>query len=328
MTSPRVLLVKTSSMGDVIHTLPALSDAARALPGVRFDWVVEPGFAEIPGWHPAVDRVVEVGLRQWRRQVLHTLRTAPWRELGQRFAGRDYVAAIDAQGLLKSAWIGLLQGAPRFGYDWHSAREPLSALCYQHRVAVAVRQHAVDRSRQLLARALNYRLPDAPPDYGIDRRRLPAVSLPGGGLVFLHGTSRADKHWPEHRWAELCDLAGAGGYRVSLPWGGPSERERAQRLAAGREGVCVLPAQGLGGLAALLDRAAGVVAVDTGLGHLAAALGAPCVSLYGPTDPYLIGAMGRHQVHLRAADGDLDTLAAGRVWATLEALMAESAAAE
>ncbi len=313
-------MIKTSSMGDVIHTLPALTDALRAMPGLRFDWVVEEAFAEIPGWHPAVARVIPVGLRRWRRDLWHTLRTAPWRELKASLREQHYTAAVDAQGLLKSAWIGLLQPAPRMGYDCRSAREPLSALLYQQRFTVPGKQHAVERVRQLLAQALRYPLPATPPDYGIDTRRLPAGAAVGRNLVFLHATTRPDKHWPEPLWHELCDLALGAGYAVRLPWADALARERAERIADGRAGVEVLPRMGLTEVAGVLNQATAAVAVDTGLGHLAAALGVPCVSLYGATDPGLIGALGRRQVHLSSAPGapPFDGITAQRVWGVLQ----------
>lgn len=315
-------------MGDIIHLLPALSDAAEALPGLRFDWVVEEGFAEIPHWHPAVDEVIEVGLRRWRRELGHTFRTAPWRALKQRLREYPYDAVVDAQGLLKSAWIGLLVVSPRFGQDWRSAREPLSSLFYQHRISVHKDQHAVVRGRQLMARALHYPEPQGEPNFGIDPARLELAPRPEANLVFLHATTRADKHWPEEQWRQLCELVLAGGYRVRLPWGDAAARERAQCLAAGLGGVEVLPRLTLTGLAGVLYQATAVVAVDTGLGHLAAALNVPCVSLYGSTDPGLIGARGRWQVHLQGAGGagqPFADLGARRVWLALQDLLREVA---
>ena len=101
----RVLLVKTSSLGDVIHTLPALTDAQRAIPGIQFDWVVEEGFAEIPAWHPAVAQVIPVAIRRWRKHPLQTLRSGEWRRFKARLRETHYDLVIDAQGLLKSAWL-------------------------------------------------------------------------------------------------------------------------------------------------------------------------------------------------------------------------------
>ena len=123
----RVLVIKTSSLGDVIHALPALTDAARAIPGIRFDWVVEEGFAEIPTWHPAVDKVIPVAIRRWRKNLWQTFKSGEWRRFKQRIQSTKYDLVIDAQGLLKSAWLTRYVRAPVAGFDKNSAREPIAA---------------------------------------------------------------------------------------------------------------------------------------------------------------------------------------------------------
>ena len=300
----RVLVVKMSSLGDVVHTLPALTDAAAAIPGIRFDWVVEEAFAEIPAWHPAVDRVIPIALRRWRKTPLKSFGGPEWRACRQALRKTHYDAVIDAQGLLKSALVARMVRAPRYGMDRSSAREPLAALAYHHTLPVAREMHAVERTRSLFAQALGYTLPQARGDYGV-RAHLQAVSeeLPPS-LLFFHGTARAEKLWPVEHWQALAALAVAAGYKVWLPWGSDAERERAGEVAAAVEGAVVLPRLDLLGLASMLLEVAGAVAVDTGLGHLAAALDVPAVSLYGPTDTRLIGAYGRNQLHIESPLAD------------------------
>ena len=138
----RVLLVKTSSLGDVIHALPALTDAARAIPGITFDWVVEEGFAEIPTWHPSVGNVIPVAIRRWRKNLWETIKSGEWRRFKQRLRAEKYDLVIDAQGLLKSALLTRYVKAPVAGFDRDSAREPLASRFYQRRLAVARGQHA------------------------------------------------------------------------------------------------------------------------------------------------------------------------------------------
>jgi heptosyltransferase-1 len=164
--------------------------------------------------------------------------------------------------------------------------------------AVPRNQHAVARVRQLFAAALDYELPASPPDYGIRGR----FSSQGRQryLVFLHGTTWPTKHWPESYWTELADMVARAGMQVKLPWGNAAERQRAERIASADPAVEVLPRRQLGELAALIASASGVVGVDTGLVHLAAALGTPCITLYGATDPGLIGTLGDAQLHLQA----------------------------
>jgi len=156
----RVLVVKTSSLGDVIHTLPALTDAARAIPGVRFDWLVEENFAEVPTWHPAVERVIPVALRRWRRSVLRTWLAGEWQAMTSQVRLADYDLAIDAQGLIKSAILTRYAGAPVHGLDRASIREPLASRFYDQRHAVAKGRHAVERVRELFAKSLGYALPE------------------------------------------------------------------------------------------------------------------------------------------------------------------------
>lgn len=294
----RVLVVKTSSLGDVIHALVAVSDARRAIPGLSVDWVVEESLAEIPAWHTAVDRVIPIGLRRWRRHWWAT--RGERRAFRSRLRERRYDRVIDAQGLIKSAVVTRLARGPRWGLARSSSRESLAALAYEHRVVVDKAQHAVPRLRQLFALALGYEATDAPADYGIDRSRLPAPPR-SGDLVFLHGTTWATKHWPERYWQALAARAARAGLRVLLPWGSETEHARAERIASmGGENVQVLPRLGLGELAAVLGTARAVVGVDTGLAHLAAAMGVPSVTVYGPTRPDRTGTYGEGQVHLAA----------------------------
>ncbi|TWH71374.1 heptosyltransferase-1 [Azomonas agilis] len=297
----RVLLIKTSSMGDLIHSFPALTDAQRAIPGIRFNWVVEEGFAEIPSWHPAVDQVIPVAIRRWRKQPLKTLRSEEWKGFKARLRAASYDLVIDAQGLLKSAWLTRYVSAPIAGFDKKSAREPLASYFYDRTYAVARPQHAVERVRQLFAQALGYELPEGLGDYGLDKSRFAGTSLSAPYIVFLHGTTWPSKHWPEAYWRSLAERLNAQGQSVCLPWGNDLERERAERIAADLAAVQVLPRLNLLGVAQTLAQAQACVAVDTGLGHLAAALDTPCVSLYGPTLPSKVGAYGKHQVHLCAS---------------------------
>lgn len=294
----RVLLVKTSSLGDVIHALPALTDAARAIPGITFDWVVEEGFAEIPTWHPAVGRVIPVAIRRWRKNIWQTIKSGEWRRFKQSLRAEKYDLVIDAQGLVKSAWLTRYVNAPVAGLDKNSAREPLASRFYQRRLAVARGQHAVERLRQLFAVALGYDLPKGLGDYGLDVERL--IELPRNKpyVLFLHGTTWDTKHWPEVYWRDLALRMADKGVEVRLPWGNPAEKARAERIANGLSNAVVLPKLNLAGVARVLASASACVAVDTGLGHLAAALDVPTISLFGPTNPGLTGAYGKVQIHL------------------------------
>lgn len=326
----RVLVIKTTSMGDVIHTLPALTDAAKAIPGIRFDWVVEEGFDEIPAWHPAVDQVIKVALRRWRKTLFSSLRGPEWKQFRQQVKRTHYDCVIDAQGLLKSAWLTRYVKAPVFGLDRQSVREPLASIAYNHRVRVPKAMHAVERTRHLFAKALGYKKPETKGDYGLDKKRFKYSGPANKNVVFLHGTTKRSKHWPDSYWQQLAAFATSAGYRVYLPWGNNTEKQRATTIANSCEGAEVLPKLNIQGVAAVLSRTDGVVAVDTGLGHLAAALDVPAISLYGPTSPDLVGAYGLSQCHLSAKERppvegvepiEMAPLTPALVWQTLQLLV-------
>lgn len=311
-----VLIVKTSSMGDVLHTLPALTDAMHAIPGIQFDWVVEEGFAQIPSWHPAVDRVLPVAIRRWRKHWFGPQQREERVQFKRALQSRQYDVVIDAQGLIKSAaLVTRLAKGVKHGQDSRSAREPFASWWYDKRHAINKQQHAVERTRELFAKSLGYDKPATQGDYAIARHFLaepPMDERPY--LVFLHATTRDNKHWPEDHWRELIGLMANSGLQIKLPWGAEHEHQRAQRLAAGFDYVEVLPKLTLEQVARTLAGARAVVSVDTGLSHLTAALDRPNITLYGPTDPGLIGGYGENQFVLRPeASNDMAAIAAKTV---------------
>lgn len=314
----RVLIVKTSSMGDVLHTLPALTDAMQAIAGIRFDWVVEEGFAQIPAWHEAVDRVIPVALRRWRKAWFSEPVKAERRAFRETLRAVHYDVIIDAQGLVKSAaLVTRLAHGLKHGMDWQTAREPLASLFYSRRHHIAKQQHAVERTRELFAKSLGYSKPQNQGDYAIAQHFVEESVAGEPYAVFLHATTRDDKHWPEARWRDLLALMATSGLKIKLPWGAPHEEARARRLAEGFDYVEVLPRLSLERVAHELAGAKMVVSVDTGLSHMAAALDRPNFTLYGPTDPGLIGGYGKNQLAVRSPNGDLQQLTAEKVFATI-----------
>lgn len=299
----KVCLVKMSSMGDVLHTLPALTDAKRAIPDLQIDWVIEQGFSEIPCWHSAVNSVIPLALRQWRKKVFSSETRQAWNAYKQLLQTQQYDAVIDAQGLFKSAYFATrLAKGKKYGYDFQSAREGISALFYDQRLSIDYQQHAVERIRKLFASSLGYALPPYKGDYGIaeffqkrtacrDKLRMPT-------MLAIHSTTRADKHWNEEYWTTLFSQLPQ--YEIHLPWGNEKERARAERIATRVSNAKVLPKLTLTALAEHLSMVDIVVSVDTGLSHLAAALNKPNIVLYGATNPNLIGAYGENQHYLHA----------------------------
>ncbi len=299
-----ILVVKMSSMGDVIHALPALADAHRHIAGLSFDWVVETAFQDIPALHPLVSEVIPVGIRRWRKHWLASLRHHEINEFIHQLRQKEYDLVIDAQGLIKSAIVSTLARGPVSGFDASSARESLAPLAYRRAHRVALDQHAIDRQRQLFAAALGYTV-EGPVDYGL-MQGLPgqdalqdSSSIPPGEsrkpmIMLLHGTTWPSKMWPLGHWQSLCRRASVEGFDVLVPAGNEFELEQAQQISADT-GAKVLSGMSLSDLSVVIARCAGVVSVDTGLGHLAAALNRPLVGLYGPTDPGLTGVHGQWQ---------------------------------
>ena len=291
-----VLLVKLSSLGDVVHTLPAVEDATRR--GTTFDWVVEEDFAAVPALHRGVRDVIRAALRRWRRPG--EKRLGEIRRFGTDLRRRSYDLVIDAQGLIKSALISSLsRGRVRAGFSRNSAREPAAALFYSQHAEVATKDcHAIDRIRRLFAAAIGYELPEEQPAFGIG---IEEDTEPY--CVLLHGTTWESKHWPVHFWTHLAERAVGAGLTPVLPWLSEAERRRAENIAQQVDGARAVGSKPLDEVAELLARATAVVGVDTGLAHLSAALGRPTVGLFGPTDARLTGCVGSRACNIQ---GDIE----------------------
>ena len=295
----RVLLVKMSSLGDVVHALPGVTDAAAALGdgSVSFDWVVEEAYAAVPARHPAVSRVIPIAWRRWRRNPAQSRREM--RSFLAELRRQRYDLIVDAQGLMKSAAVtALARGRRRAGLSRSAAREGGASFFYGRQVAVPGDRHAIARIRILFAEALGYPLPETPLDYGL------TFGAPAGGAapprcVLLHGTTWESKHWPVRFWQETAHRAREAGYQVLVPWGDESERRRAHEIAA-PTGADVAEGMTLAELMDTLAAASLVVGVDSGPAHLAAALDVPTVVIYGSTSPALTGCRGRRVVNLQA----------------------------
>jgi heptosyltransferase-1 len=311
-----VLFIKTSSLGDVIHHMPAIVEARRRRPDARFSWVVEEAFAPLVRLHPAVDEVVPVASRRWRHALL---RAATWREayaFRQLLRSRVYDEVVDTQGLLRSAVISQIARGRRHGYDAASIREPVAAHFYDVRHRVPRDLHAIERNRILTGLALGY-APDGAIDFGLDRGKLaPAGGAPFG--ILLHATARETKQWPEERWIALGRALTARGVELELPWGTEPERQRSERVAAVVRGTRVPHRRPLDELARRMASAQFVIGVDTGLLHLAAALGVPLVGIFVGSEPGLTGPQGQGPIAIVGGKGAMP--ATDEVLKTLDGL--------
>jgi heptosyltransferase-1 len=287
---PRILLVKTSSMGDLVHNMPMIADIRAHFPEAVIDWVAEESFAEIARMNTQIDRVIPVNMRRWKRN------------LGQRQTWRDffafkrdlkmhaYDAVLDTQGLLKSAMICRWARGDSHGQDKHTARESIAGYLYSRSHDIPRNLHAIARNRMLAAQALGYDLPGTPPQYDL---RIPEASLPFAPpaeyTMVLHGTARAAKLWPVDHWITFCRQLAQHQTNILLPWGNETERDRAEKIAAEVPGATVLPRLNLTQLGNLLLRATTVVGLDTGLMHLAVGLGIPTLAIFCDTEIWQAG---------------------------------------
>ena len=304
----RVLLVKTSSLGDVIHALPAVSDMRAAMPSLQIDWLVEESLSAIPQLHAGVSAVIPVAFRRWRRSFWHAATRREIVGFVARLREHSYDAVIDAQGLFKSAALSLIARGSRYGLDFKSAREPVGFF-YQQRFRIGWHLHAVERNRLLVARALGYPL-QRPCAYGISAtpRAFDWLAHPRYA-VLLHATSGDYKLWPEDHWVALADALHERGVAPVLTWGNDREHARCMRLAARMREATIAPALDFGALAGLFAGAQVVIGVDTGLSHLAAALGVPTVGIYLGTNPAATGLYGGVRACNVGANGSVPPVA-------------------
>jgi heptosyltransferase-1 len=314
-----ILLIKTSSLGDVLHNLPVVTDICQHIPDATIDWVVEESFAALPTLHPNVRSAIPVAVRRWRKSWWDS--RGEMRAVCGKLREQHYDLTLDTQGLFKSALITRCVDKPRCGYDWNSAREPVASLFYDRTFAVAKNLHAIERNRQLAGQALGY-TPQGAPDYGI---RAPSASFPWFNqstpyVVLLHATSRDDKLWEEAKWIELGTRLAAEGLQLILPWGSAKEQARSERLSSAIPQAVCPPKLNLVEAAALLGHARAVIGVDTGLSHLAAALDVPTIGIYTATDPGLTGLyVGERAINL---GGKQISPSVDEVRATLNTLLA------
>lgn len=294
-----VLFIKTSSLGDVIHHMPAVIDARKAYPETAFSWLVEEAFAPLVRLHPAVSQVIPVAWRRWRKSLYAPSTLSEIAGSLRTIRDGHFDGIVDTQGLLRSALIARVARGRRHGYDSSSIREPLASAFYDVRYRVSRDLHAVERNRALSGLALGYS-PQGVPDFGLDRARFSRTG-PRYGLL-LHATARPEKLWPEEHWIALGKRLDRN-VALRLPWGTDLERARGERIAAAVPGARVEERKPLDQVAALIAGAQFVIGVDTGLLHLAAALGVPLVAIFTGSRPRLTGPVGSGPIAVLGADG-------------------------
>lgn len=313
MKTLKVLIVKTSSMGDVIHTLPALEDAYKNCKNIQFDWAVEPEFAEIPSFHRGVNKVIPIPLRKWRKNIFKYFLNGEIRETLKNLRTTQYDKIIDTQGLLKSLLITKLAKGVDFGFDFSSIREPLAAIFYKNRFAIKKDLHAITRNRMLFARSLGYEFDEhneqkaSTIEYGLDLKKItniqdPLISnLKEPYVVLLHGTTWETKQWPTAYWIELANMLAKQNLNIYVTAATKAQLDFVVNLKnACGDVINILPKMNIIQAAKLLANANSVVGVDTGFCHLAAALNKKTISLFGATDPNKSAPRGNNQIVLKS----------------------------
>ncbi len=302
----RVLIVKLSSLGDVVHAMPVVHDIRAAFDDARIDWVVEPGFAPLVRRVDGIGEVIECALRRWSKGWWKSDVRNEWRAFRALLKGRSYDAIVDLQGLTKSALVARLAQGKRYGLANRTdgaSHEPPARWLVDEAIRIAPRTHALDRSRELVARALGYAL-QGPPVFGLRAR--PRADGHAPLLAFVHGSSRADKLWPEADWIDLGRRAIGQGWRIALPQAGDDERARAERIAAALGASAeVWPALPLDAVVDRLAACRGVIGVDSGLSHIAVALDLPHVQIYNFPTAWRTGPQPAHgHLHQVSVEGE------------------------
>ena len=291
----RLLIVKTSSLGDIIHMLPAITELQQHQPDIEIDWLVEESFQTVPNWHPFIRRVIPVSIRRWRKQLWQRKTWQEIKQLKQQLQTVNYDVVLDCQGLLKSAVIARWTGVAVSGYNANSIREPLAARFYQKRYSVSRNWHAIKRNRSLVAQCFQYPIMKKI-NYGLSHSVFNCsenkwAKIPKPYIVALHGTSRIDKEWSIESWLHFTKTMAEQGYYCVFPWGNCREKQRADLFKKNNAYVHVLPRCSLDELAMIIKQAKAVIGMDTGLMHIAAALNKKGIALYPVTLPTLTGVI-------------------------------------
>jgi heptosyltransferase-1 len=283
----KILLVRVSSLGDVLHNLPMVADILRHHPDARIDWVVEEGYVSLVRLNPHVRKVIPFALRRWKKGLRDKSVRAEVRAFFRYLRAEQYDYVFDTQGLIKTGLVmaaarvrpggqkvGMANGTEDSGY------EGASRIFHSRSIPVAPRTHAVERGRQVAAQAMGYAI-DSPPDFGLpapDPAKRPAWMPADDYAVFFHGTARDAKKWAPAHWIALGQALAP--LAILLPWGSPSEKHEAEYLAAALPNARVLPKLSMMDAVELARHAALAVGVDTGLTHIAAAAEAPTIEIY------------------------------------------------
>ena len=310
----KVLILKLTSMGDLMHALPALTEAEQNIKNISFDWVVDKAFSSVPGWHPAVDKIIKTDHRNWKKQLFSSEPREALNLVKKEINATDYDFVVDMQNNLKSAFLSFLSDHRVTGMDASSSREYPAHWAYSNKVNINKSLHAIDRQKELLASSLGYS-PTSDINYGISKVKFlePAMALPARYVVLVQNASWPTKQWPVSSWKDLVKHLDGHGVNVLLPSGNKEELLRAKDIASVSEKATALEILPLNEVAYIIDNADYCICSDTGLAHLSAVVNTPSLTLYGPTDINLIGTKGNNQIHIVGDNGDINNISVEEV---------------
>jgi len=285
----RILIIKTSSLGDIVHCLPVINDIKYFVPESSIDWLVEECFADVPRLHPGVDSVITISLRTWKKNLR---KKSTWIGLYKSIKAireNHYDIIIDFQGLLKSAFFTLFTRGDIHGFDKTSIREGAASYFYKFTHTVSKQIHAVVRNRELASKCFQYELLDQSAHFGLEIHNINNFNLSERYVVLIHGSSKKSKQWPKEHWLKVIQFFNGLGLRVLLPWGNLEEYHFSKALRKASTNSLVLPKMNISDLANVISGAKCIIGVDSGLTHLGNALGIPTIGLYMDSNPYLTG---------------------------------------
>ena len=296
-------------MGDLMHALPALTEAKEFNQDIVFDWVVDRSFSEVPKWHPAVNKVIKTDHRNWKKQFFSPESRGALRSVINDINNTEYDLVIDMQNNLKSSFVSYLCKHKVTGMDFKSVREFPAHLSYNKKINISKDLHAITRQNIILSEALGYSTLNSS-DYGITDVNFikPSFNLPSEYVVLVQNASWKTKQWSIVNWQLLVNHLDKLGIDMILPSGNEEEYLRAKKISSVSGKTHVLKPIPLNEIAYIMNKAKFSVCSDTGLAHLSAVVDTPSLTLYGPTDTKLIGTKGNNQFHIIGSDNNINSI--------------------
>jgi len=297
-------------MGDLMHALPALTEAKENIDDISFDWVVDTNFASVPSWHPLVNKIITTNHRNWKKQLFSKNSRKSLKDVINQINESDYDLVVDMQNNLKSAFISYLCEHDVVGMDSESVREYPAHLAYSKKINVDKKLHAIERQKKLLGDSLGYKYKQNPINYGasFDKFIKPDITLPHKYFVLVQNASWITKQWSIEKWQQLIKHLEGKGIFMLLPSGNLEELERAKEICSVSDKAHTIDLMSLNEIAYIVKNANFCICSDTGLAHLSALTGTPSITLYGPTKTSLIGTTGIKQNHLIGDNEDINQI--------------------